>query len=140
MIVLLAVTEGAEAGDMPSLYLLWGEKMKKKILIGILSIVLIAVTGSVIYVSNGSGVRERAVIEYLENKGYSQSQIQSVQAKYSFLNIILGYQAWGVEVVFADEQNVIYGYRYDSETGVSQGSVSGGDKNTQKENLKHVEK
>lgn len=114
--------------------------MQKKIIIGILSIVLIAVIGGAIYVSNGSNIRESAVMEYLEDKGYSQSQIQSIQAKHSFVNIILGYQAWGVEVVFVDEQDIIYGYRYDSKTGVSQGGVSGGDKGTQKEDLKHVEK
>ena len=116
------------------------KKLNGKIFLGILSIVLIAIISSVIYVSIGKNVQKNHVMEYLENNGYSQSQILSIKAQHSFLNIILGYQEWGVEIVFADEPDISYGYRYDSKEGVTQGGVSGGDMNTKKEDLKHIEK
>ena len=114
--------------------------MKKKILLCTLSVVLIVAIGFTVYVFNGSKVRENYVMEYLESKGYTDSQIQNIKAEYSFFNGILGYQTWAINVVFADEPDFTYTYLYDSKAGVSQGSVTGGDINTKKEDFKHGER
>ena len=104
-----------------------------------ISIVVVAIS-CVIYVSIGKNAREKYVMEYLENRGYSQSQILSIKAQHSFLDIILGYKEWGVKVVFSDEPDTTYSYSFDSKKSVRQGSVSYKDINTKIEDLKHTEK
>ena len=114
--------------------------MKKKVIVSFLSVVLSIAIGFAVYVFNGSRVRENHVIDYLQSKGYSDSQIESIKVEYSLINGIMGYQTWLINVVFVDEPGFIYTYLYDSRTGVSQGSVAGGDINTQKEDFKHIER
>jgi hypothetical protein len=120
--------------------------MKKKVILGILVFAVVITIVGIVYAATGSSARLNYVKDYLESKGYSQPQIQSIEVKHSFLSAILGYQQWVVQVEFADELGIIYHY-YNSNTGVSQGSFSGDDSvygNLEKEELlemlKHLER
>lgn len=119
----------------------------KKFAFWILSVVLVIVIGGTAYVAAGSNARKNYVKDYLESKGYSQSQFQNIEVKHSFLNAVLGYQQWIIWVEFTDEQGIVYCYHYDRAAGVYQGSFSGdnlvyGDLEKEEllERLKHLER
>jgi len=111
--------------------------MKKKTVI-ILSIVLILLValgvGALIKISNNKVEQmEGKMWEYLADNGYAESEIKSVEVKHSFLNAILSYNEWTVDVVFMDEPTSVY--KYTVENGkIVQSGVSG---TTNKEDLKH---
>ena len=71
--------------------------------------------------------------EYLEEKGYMHTEIQSIDVNHSFLNIILSYNEWSIAVVYTDEPTSIYYYHIKNGSIVEDG-VSG---TTDKEDLKH---
>ena len=123
------------------------KRLGKKIIIGVLSFAAVIAMVFVVYISYGSGVRKNYVIDHLESKGYSQSQMHEIKTKYSFLSLLYGYQPWTASVEFADELGIIYYYNFNSKMGVSQGSFSGDDlvyrileKEELLERLKHLER
>ena len=118
--------------------------MKTKIILGSLASVLVIIIGcAIFYVVSGSNVRERHTLEYLQARGYSETEISSIQVKHSFLNRVLGYNAWAIFVEFEDEPGIRYEYSFDNklititQTGFTGGS---GDKDELIANLKHLER
>ena len=97
--------------------------MKKKIIIGIMSVVTLIAAFSGFYVISCRATRTDDLLTYLEIKGYSASEIKTVTVKYSFTNLILGYAEWSGYVEFEDEVGIIYHYNFGD--GISQGSFSG---------------
>ena len=114
--------------------------MKKKIILGTLLGLVVITIACTIYVATGSASREKSVYEYLQVKGYSDSEIRSISVQHSFLNIILGYQEWNVMVEFEDEPAVFYHYGFNENAEVSQGGISGGGSDKEKEDFKHIER
>ena len=84
--------------------------MKKKIFIIVTSILVIITLTCSIYVFGGTKNVEKLMWEYLENKGYVTEQIENIDVKHSFLNIILSYNEWTIKVQYVDEPNAIYIY------------------------------
>ena len=99
-------------------------KLKKKILFGIFSIIVVIAISGIVYVISGSATRNSNVLAYLEDKGYSSTEIRSVDIEHSFMNIILSYREWIAYVEFEDEIGIIYHYYFD-ESKISQGSFTG---------------
>ena len=121
------------------------KSISKRSTIIFLSVCLIAALGISIYVVVGSAARKNELLSYLENKGYTHSEIQNVKIQHSFTNIFLGYQEWGGLVIFEDEPNITYHYGFVSGSGeISQGSFSGDDGTRNKDelldSLKHLER
>ena len=120
-------------------------KTKKKISIGIVSGILVITIICVVYVVAGSTARKNELLSYLENKGYSHSEILNIRIQHSFANTFLGYQEWGGSVIFEDEPNITYHYGFVSGSReISQGSFSGDDGTKDKDelldSLKHLER
>ncbi len=107
--------------------------MKKKTILVIICIVMTIFITSIIYVTVGANKAKRLINNYLDEKGYSQDEIQSIDVKHSFLNVILSYQEWSIAVVYSDEPTSIYYYHMNGDK-ISEGGVSG---ITNKEELKH---
>jgi len=105
--------------------------MKKKgLAIGILVFLFSA---GMLYTSVGSRSVGQKAWEYLESKGYAQQDIQSLKVRHSFLNLLLSYHEWTVEVIYADEPASQYDF-YLQDGVILGGGVSG---TTEKEDLKH---
>ena len=109
--------------------------MKRKgfnIAVGILAVIILI---CFIYVFTGTKNAEKLMQVYLEDKGYTTEEIQSIDVNHSFLNIILSYNEWSILVRYADEPDAIYIFTVKNgqieDSGVS-GSVD-------KEDLKHKE-
>ena len=117
-----------------------GIKKKKMIILGILSGMAVITIVCTSYVTIGSARREKNVSEYLHTKGYSDSEIRSIEVQHSFLNIVLGYQEWNVMVEFEDEPTVFYHYGFNENAEVSQGGISGGSSDKEKEDFRHIER
>lgn len=108
--------------------------MKKKSLIIICSVLIVIILSCFVYVSVGSQKAEKLMIQYLENKGYTiQKDIYDIDVRHSFLNIILSYNEWGINVKYNDEKEAIYIYTIKNGKIVEAG-VSG---TVEKEDLKH---
>ncbi len=109
--------------------------MKRKRFYITVSILAAIILTFFIYVFAGTKNKEKLILEYLEDKGYTIEEIQSIDVKHSFLNAILSYNEWTIHIQYADEPEAIYIYTVKSgqikEAGVS-GSVD-------KEDLKHKE-
>jgi hypothetical protein len=112
---------------------------KKKILWGVLSVLLTTVIICSLYVVSGIKTRENSILIYLLAQGYTRTEIQDIEARHSFINVILGYPEWTVAVIFEDEPSVVYNYSFSSDGKVTQTGVSGGDTDMGKEDLKHSE-
>jgi hypothetical protein len=67
---------------------------------------------------------EKLVLEYLDERGYVQSEIQSIDVNHSSLNIILSYHEWSIAVVYVDEPTSIYYYHIKNKN-IVEGGVSG---------------
>ncbi len=108
-------------------------KRKRHLISGVSLILLIL--ACCIYLIAGTKNTEKLMLEYLEDKGYTTQDIQSIEVDHSFLNIILSYNEWIIHVRYADEPDAIYGYTIKNgqiqDAGIS-GSVD-------KEDLKHKE-
>lgn len=97
------------------------------------AIVAIIILSCVIYVFAGTKACEELIWDYLEEKGYKHTEVQSIDVKHSFLNIILSYNEWTIAVVYTDEPTSIY-YYHIKDGNLIEGGVSG---TTDKEDLKH---
>ena len=72
--------------------------MKRKgfyIASGILAVIVLTLF---IYVLTGTKNTEKLMWAYLEGKGYTTQEIQSIDVNHSFLNIILSYNEWSIHV------------------------------------------
>ena len=97
-------------------------------------IVLVTIIlSSFIYVSVGTKKAEELTWEYLEEKGYTQQEVQSVDVNHSLLNVILSYNEWNIDIVYTDEPTSTYNFTIKYGKLVESG-VSG---TTNKEDLKH---
>lgn len=85
------------------------------------------------YVFVGTKNAEKLMLEYLDEKGYSQTEIQSIDVKHSFVNKILSYNEWGILVVFADEPTSRYHFTV-KDNAIVKGGMSG---TTEKDDFKH---
>ncbi len=114
--------------------------MKKKILISVFSCLLIVITVCVIFIVFGSAARKSSLIEYLENKGYSEAEIQKVQVKYLLSDIVVwGGNGWKASVIFKDEPTVTYLFRFTGKNQISLGEISGGTAENDKDDYKHFD-
>ncbi len=107
--------------------------MKKKLMTGICIFLAIIILGSFLYVGIGKNTIENKMRDYLKQNNYSETDIQSIEVKHSFVNILLSYNEWTIDVVYEDEPTSVYSYTLKDGTIVESG-VSG---TTDKENLKH---
>ena len=87
----------------------------------------------IIYVGIGSNRIENKAWDYLKQNNYSETDIKSLDVKHSFVNILLSYNEWIIDVVFEDEPDSVYKYTFKGGEIVQSG-VSG---TTNKEDLKH---
>ena len=108
--------------------------MKSKRLYMSIGVLAVFVLSGFVYIFTGTKNSEKLMQEYLEAKGFSTAEIQSIDVNHSFLNAVLSYNEWNIQVQYADEPEAIYIYTVNNgqinEAGVS-GSVD-------KEDLKHI--
>lgn len=109
--------------------------MKRKGLYIIGSIIAVIVLGCSIYIYTGTKNTEKLMQRYLEDKGYSTEEIQSIEVNHSFQNLILSYNEWNIHVQYADEPEAIYIYTVKNGQ-IKEAGVSG---TVDKEDLKHKE-
>jgi hypothetical protein len=107
--------------------------MKKKGALLAAGIAVFLCLSGVSYTAAGSVRVERQTWTYLEDRGYTRREIQSLKVSHSFLNRVLGYPEWTAEAVYADEPTSDYHY-YLKDGAMVDGGVSG---TTEKENLTH---
>ena len=107
--------------------------MKKKLLIGVCVLLVVIILGSFLYVGIGKNNIENKMWNYLKQEDYSETDIQSIEVKHSFANILLSYNEWIISVVYEDEPTSIYKYTV-RDGDIVESGVSG---TTDKENLKH---
>ncbi len=107
--------------------------MKRKGLVIAICIAVVIILTCFIYIFAGTKNAEKLMLEYLDKKGYAQSEIQSIDVNHSFLNIILSYNEWSIEIVYADEPTSIYYYHIKNDNIVEGGVLGTNDK----EDLKH---
>ena len=107
--------------------------MKRKGIIIAVCIVVAIIVAITIYIFAGTKQAENLMREYLEEQGYSQIEIQSIDVNHSFLNKMLSYNEWTITVVYGDEPTSIYSYHMKDDS-IVEGGVSG---TTDKEDLKH---
>ncbi|MTI69810.1 MAG: DUF3139 domain-containing protein [Firmicutes bacterium] len=101
--------------------------MKKKILIIILILVIIF-SIPFVYVEVGKRKLYKRTFNYLTNvRGYEKNEFKIENPRHSFINRILSYPEWGIDVVFKDEPTRVYMYTYDlSDNNIIQyGGVNG---------------
>lgn len=97
---------------------------KKKVLFIILSIIIITI---ILYVLLCSLSIRSKMNRYLTDRGDTASEIESVKVKHSFINLLLSYDEWSIQVRYYDEPDVAYFYRYKNNEIVF-GGISGGTK------------
>lgn len=107
--------------------------MKKKVITGCCILLVLIILGGFLYVGIGRNNLENKMWDYLEQENYSETDIQSLEVKHSFMNILLSYNEWTIEVVYEDEPTSVYKYTLRDGSIVESG-VSG---TTDKEDLKH---
>jgi len=107
--------------------------MKKKAITGCCILLVLIILGGFLYVGIGRNTLENKMWHYLEQENYSETDIQSLEVKHSFMNILLSYNEWTIEVVYEDEPTSVYKYTLRDGSIVESG-VSG---TTDKEDLKH---
>jgi hypothetical protein len=107
--------------------------MKKRLTIIVASILVIALT-CFIYVLGGTKNSEKLMWEYLKAKGYAAEQIENIDVKHSFLNILLSYNEWIIRVQYVDEPEAIYLYTI-KDGQIKDAGISG---SVDKEDLKHI--
>jgi len=108
--------------------------MKKKIVIGLSILLVMIILGDFLYVGIGKTTIENKMWDYLKQENYSETDIQSIEVKHSFANILLSYNEWTIDVVYVDEPTSIYKYTLKNGNIVESG-LSG---TTDKEGLKHL--
>ena len=110
-----------------------GNKMKRKTTLISLCIVAAIIISCGIYIFAGTKKAEKLMWKHLDDKGYKQTEIKSVDVNHSFLNVILSYNEWNIKVVYTDEPTSVYSYHM-KKGQIVEGGVSG---TTDKEDLKH---
>lgn len=109
-------------------------KTKKGITVCSALLALVILSGA-LYVGIGRSSIKNKTWNYLKQKNYSEADIQSIEVKHSFANIILSYDEWIIRVVYKDEPTSVYVYTL-RDGGIDESSVSG---TTDKEDLKHID-
>jgi len=112
------------------------QKMKKKLLVGIMAILIIISAISIFQVLSRTNTIEQKMQIYLASKGYNHNDIANIEVKHSFLNILLSYNQWTILVEYSDEPDVLYHYTIKNNQIVPSG-ISGGSIEMEKEDLKH---
>ena len=84
--------------------------MKKKTVLFCLLLCLVA--GMMTYKAAGSILVRNKTYGYLEQKGYSKSDISGVEIKHSFLNKLLSYNEWRIFVTFQKEPDIVFAFTY----------------------------
>ena len=82
--------------------------MKKKLIISLIVVILALVSYKII----GSVIVSKKTSEFLEAKGYVESDIKKIKVNHSFINGILSYGEWSVLVEFINEPNINFGFAY----------------------------
>ena len=86
--------------------------MKKKVITGCCILLVLIILGGFLYVGIGRNNLENKMWDYLEQENYSETDIQSLEVKHSFMNILLSYNEWTIEVVYEDEPTSVYKYTF----------------------------
>lgn len=107
--------------------------MKKKVITGCCILLVLIILGGFLYVGIGRNNLENKMWDYLKQENYTEADIQSIEVRHSFANILLSYNKWTIEVVYEDEPTSVYKYTIRDGSIVESG-VSG---TTEKEDLKH---
>lgn len=107
--------------------------MKKKVITGCCILLVLIILGGFLYVGIGRNNLENKMWDYLKQENYTEADIQSIEVRHSFANILLSYNEWTIEVVYEDEPTSVYKYTIRDGSIVESG-VSG---TTEKEDLKH---
>ena len=107
---------------------------KKRIYIAV-GILAVIVPSCFLYVYAGTKKTEKLMREYLNNQGYTAEEIQEIEVNHSFLNIVLSYNEWTIQVRYTDEPDAIYIYTNKHGQIIDSGVTGSVDK----EELKHKE-
>lgn len=107
---------------------------KKKVCIVCGVMVAIIILSGCLYVGIQGKNIENRMWDYLKENGYEEAEIKSVDVKHSFMNVLLSYNEWIVDVVFEDEPTSVYKYTM-KDGAIVQSGVSG---TTNKEDLQHT--
>jgi len=107
--------------------------MKKKVITGCCILLVLIILGGFLYVGIGRNTLENKMWDYLKQENYTETDIQSIEVKHSFVNILLSYNEWTIDVVYEDEPTSIYKYTL-KDGNIVESGVSG---TTDKEDLKH---
>ena len=99
--------------------------MKKK---GIVLIILLCILlGTLlVYKAVGGAMLRQKTYDFLEEKGYSKSDISDVEIRHSFLNKLLSYNEWRIFVTFQREPEVVFAFTYRNGEIIRQGVSSPG--------------
>lgn len=108
---------------------------KKTVLIVCGSLFVAVILCVCLYVGIRSNQIKNEMWDYLKANNYAETEIKSVDVKHSFMNALLSYNEWTVDVVFEDEPTSVYKYTV-KEGSIVQSGVSG---TTDKEDLKHLD-
>lgn len=71
----------------------------------ILSVVTLLV---VLYPTIGKNAIEKSAYDFLSKDGYTESEIDFVEVRHSYIGGLLGYGRWHTSIVFTDEPKVEY--------------------------------
>jgi len=96
-------------------------------------ILLALVLVCVFYVTVGSIRIEELMWDYLERQSCTEADIERLKVRHSFVNLLLSYKEWSIEVVYRDEPGSIYYYTVRDGAIRSAGVTGTGEK----EALKH---
>ena len=115
-------------------------KTAKKILIGIAGVCAALILSLTVDIGLKKRDADRKLHEHLREQGISDADISRYSIRYCFPNVILGYDPWRIDVVFADEPDVTYSYSCWNGS-VTQGDVRGERIKTKEDEkkLKHIE-
>ena len=107
--------------------------MKKKVIPGCCILLVLILLGGFLYVGIRRNTLANKMSDYLKHENYTETDIQSIEVKHSFVNILLSYNEWTIDVVYEDEPTSIYKYTL-KDGNIVESGVSG---TTDKEDLKH---
>ncbi len=98
--------------------------MKNKNLIISLGIIAVFVLAIVSYkVVAGNSIAEKTY-SYLETVGYTQTDMEDIEIKHSFINKVLGYNEWRIFIEFKKEPDIIFAFTYRENQIIRQGIKS----------------
>lgn len=107
----------------------------KKVITACSALLALVILSGALYVGIGRNNIRNKTWNYLKQKNYSEADIQSIEVKHSFANIILSYNEWSVRVVYEDEPTSVYIYTL-RDGDIDESGVSG---TTDKEDLRHID-